>query len=360
MQFTITPVILLFLLLSLPVAEMTAQKYSNEFMTLGIGAREKALGNSIVASVEGTYAAYWNPAGLVRSPFHLGAGVMHTEWFAGIGKFDYGGVHYIPEEGDQALGVYFLRFGIDNIPNTLGLIGPDGTVNYDNITYFTAADHALVLNYARQLGAEGLSIGGNAKIIYRNIGSLARAWGFGLDAGVQYHRNQWRWGAVAYDVTGTFNAWSFFLSPDEEEVLRETGNELPENSIEVTRPRVALGMAYLWEWGMFSLLPEGNLTIYTDGTRNMPLSGNTFSIDPVVGIEAGYRQMIFLRVGINNGQTFRDFDRDYYVVQPNAGVGVRIGNFSIDYALTDIGQFERRSYSHVISLQAGFRPRNAQ
>ena len=323
-------------------------------MTLGIGAREKAMGNSIVASTQGTYAAYWNPAGLVRTDYQFGAGVMHTEWFAGIGKFDYGGVHYVPEASDYALGLFFMRFGIDNIPNTLGLIGPDGTVNYDNITYFTAADHAVVFTYARKLGIEGLTFGGNAKVIYRNIGSLAKAWGFGLDAGVQYHLNNWQMGAVAYDVTGTFNAWSFSLNPEEEAVLISTGNELPENSVEVTRPRFAFGISHRWQLGEFSLQPEGNFTWFTDGQRNVAISGRVLNIDPVFGVEVGFRNIVFLRGGVNNGQMFQDFDRSYYTVQPNIGLGIKIGAFSIDYALTDIGQFERKTYSHVISLQAAF------
>ncbi len=71
------------------------------------------------------------------------------------------------------------------------------------------ADYALLLSYARKIGSiEGLSVGANAKIIYRNIGDFADAYGFGIDAGVQYRRNGWQLGLMARDITTTFNAWT--------------------------------------------------------------------------------------------------------------------------------------------------------
>jgi hypothetical protein len=42
-----------------------AQKYSNEFLAIGVGADAYGMGNAVVASADGVSAAYWNPAGLV-------------------------------------------------------------------------------------------------------------------------------------------------------------------------------------------------------------------------------------------------------------------------------------------------------
>jgi hypothetical protein len=71
---------------------------------------------------------------------------------------------------------------VDNIPNTIELIDADGNINYDRITSFSAADYAFIFSYARKLAVPGLTIGGNAKVIYRKVGDFASAWGFGLDA----------------------------------------------------------------------------------------------------------------------------------------------------------------------------------
>ena len=53
----------LFLLFVIP-GILTAQKYSNEFLSIGVGAKNFSMGNAVVASVNDVTAGYWNPAGL--------------------------------------------------------------------------------------------------------------------------------------------------------------------------------------------------------------------------------------------------------------------------------------------------------
>ena len=57
-----------------------------------------------------------------------------------------------------------------------------------------------------------MNFGANAKIIHRQAGDFATAWGFGFDAGVQVVGEQWKLGIVAKDMTTTFNAWSYNMS----------------------------------------------------------------------------------------------------------------------------------------------------
>ena len=65
------------------------RKYSNEFLNIGAGARGLGMGGAQVASVADATAGYWNPAGLTEIKEHPVASLMHAEYFAGIGKYDY-------------------------------------------------------------------------------------------------------------------------------------------------------------------------------------------------------------------------------------------------------------------------------
>ena len=63
--------------------------YSNDFLSIGVGARAHGMSNAVAATTNDAYSNYWNPAGLTQleSPFQIAA--MHAEWFAGVAKFDY-------------------------------------------------------------------------------------------------------------------------------------------------------------------------------------------------------------------------------------------------------------------------------
>lgn len=79
------------------------------------------------------------------------------------------------------------------------------------------------------------------------------------------------------------------------------------------------------------------------------------SIDPHAGLELSYKKMLFLRGGLGSIQEVKDFDGSTSTTfQPNFGVGFKIGNFTLDYALTDIGDQSESLYSNVFSLKFGF------
>jgi len=84
-----------------------SQKYSNEFLNIGVGARAQAMGNAFVASVDDVTAGFWNPAGLAGIDMKKGiqVGAMHAEWFGGVGKYDYLGAVIPFKDGKRALGI---------------------------------------------------------------------------------------------------------------------------------------------------------------------------------------------------------------------------------------------------------------
>jgi len=329
------------------------QKYSNEFLNIGVSARAQALGGATAASIDDVTAGFWNPAGLAFVTEDPQVSAMHTEWFAGIGAYDYIGLALPLADGKRTLGVSFIRFGIDDIPNTLSLYESDGTINYDNIVPFSAADYALLLSYAQPVGNKGLYIGGSAKVVRRIIGPFANSWGFGLDVGVQYRPNKnLRLGAMFKDFSNTFNAWQFNFTEDEKEVLSLTGNDIPINSLEVTNPQIVLGAAYQMNFGDFGVMAETNFNLFTDGKRNTLISANPISIDPILGIELSYKKLLYFRMGANNLQKETDLTgQEFWGVHPNLGLGLKVRKLYIDYAFTNVGESSDNTYSHVISFK---------
>ena len=167
-----------FLTVTLVTPTLFAQtKFSNEFLKIGVGARALGMSNSFVASADDVTSGYWNPAGLTRMNSDFQFAFMHSEYFAGISAYDYA-AFATKVDSNSTIGFSFVRFGTDDIPNTTQLIDADGNINFNNVSSFSAADYAGIISYARKSNVEGLSYGGNVKIIHRVIGDFSKAWGF--------------------------------------------------------------------------------------------------------------------------------------------------------------------------------------
>lgn len=354
-QLHIVRKIAFIIFLILASQSLFSQKYSNEFLSIGLGARAQAMGNAFVASVDDVTAGFWNPAALASMDMKNGIqiGAQHAEWFAGIGKYDYLGLAMPFDNGKRALGLSVIRFAIDDIPNTLSLYDDDGSVNYDNVKPFSAADYAFLGSYSQKVHTDRgkLYLGGNIKVVHRSIGPFATSWGFGLDASVQYHVGKWRWAAMLKDISNTFNAWTFNFTEDEKVVLELTDNTIPIKSLEVTRPQIIFAGAREFNFGKVGLLTELDVTMFMDGRRNVLISSFPFSFDPTLGLEANYGKFVFLRAGINNVQQDSDLGGEkFWTVQPNMGIGLKLYKLRLDYAFTDIGDSSNGTFSHVISM----------
>lgn len=359
----------LFVLCCCSTAFSQFRKYSNEFLNIGAGARGLAMGSAQVASAEDATAGYWNPAGLVGVKDVPNGGIMHAEYFAGIAKYDYVSLALPVQDNKRTLGFSLLRFAVDDIPNTLFLVEPDGSLNYGNIQSFSSADYAFLFSFAQNMkpiGNKRLSVGANAKVIYRKVGKFANAWGFGLDAGVQMHGNRWHVGVVARDITTTFNAWSYKFTDKEKEVLYLTNNDIPVRSTELTAPRLVLGGAYDFHPGKhIKLQVEANASLTFDGKRNTVISSNFASVDPHLGLEATIRDVFFVRAGITNFQrALQDGDtlnqKKVWIYQPSAGAGFKIRNVMLDYAFTNLANQSNPLYTHVFSLRFNFVRRSGE
>lgn len=312
------------------------------------------MSNSVVSNVADGTAAYWNPAGLLDIKDKYEVTLMHSEYFAGIANYDFLGFA-MPVDTQSHLGFSAIRFGIDDIPDTRFLYDANGAINYDNVRFFSAADYAFIFSYARKLALlGGIKVGANIKVVHRNVGTFANAWGFGLDVGAQKVIGKWQIGAMFRDVTGTFNAWSHNADLVQD-VYALTGNAIPVSSIEVTLPRLILGFSRNFAIGeKIGAIASADLELTFDGKRNVALKSDFVSVAPVAGMEVNYAQIAFLRVGAGKFQEIKGFDNSKMTSwQPNFGLGVKINVVRIDYALTDFSNSAEALYSHVFSLSLG-------
>ena len=329
----------------------TVRKYSNEFMNIGVDAAALGMSSAVVASTNDVNSVYWNPAGLTHLEDHQ-ISLMHANYFANIAQYDYIG-YAIPIDDRSAWGISMIRFGVDDILDTTELIDNQGNIDYNRISLFSTADYGFTFSYARELPIEGFQYGINAKIIRRVIGKFANSWGFGFDFGLQFEKNDWKFGLMLRDITTTYNIWNI----DEEEYKKISdaipgeNQELPE-STEITLPKAQLGISKKFEFhNDTSLLVATNLNMRFEQTNDI-ISSNVVSIDPAVGFEFGYTELVFLRAGAGNFQNVMQLDNTEKLnFQPNIGLGFKYKGIQVDYALTDLGNQSTALYSNIFSLK---------
>jgi len=332
----------------------TTRKYSNEFLNIGVDAAALSMGNTVVSTVSDVTAGYWNPAGLVGVK-GMQAALMHASYFANIAQYDYVGFA-MPLQENSNLGISLIRFGVDDILDTTALIDSQGNIDYNRINLFSAADYALQFSYARKNVFKNINVGINTKIIHRRIGKFATSYGFGFDAGIQMHLKGWHYGFMLRDVTTTFNTWN--IDEDKfaqiQNAIPGQNQELPETT-ELTLPKAQLGVSKDW-----TITPEiglqTNLDLNIRFTQTNAILNSSFaSLEPALGFQANYLNIVFLRAGVNNLQDNTLYDNSKVISwQPNVGVGFKYHGIAVDYALTNIASVGNALYSNIFSLKIDF------
>jgi hypothetical protein len=339
------------LLLSYISYGQTARKYSNEFMNIGVDAAALGMANTVVASTSDVNSGYWNPAGLLQLEEKQVA-LMHASYFANIAQYDYL-AYASPIDDRSAWGISLIRFGVDDILNTTELIDSEGNIDYNRISLFSTADYGFTFSYARKLPVQGFQYGVNAKIIRRVIGKFADSWGFGFDVGLQFERNDWKFGLMLRDITTTYNVWNINEKEYEKiaNAVEGQNQELPE-STEITLPKVQLGISkkFIIRYD-YSIMAAANANMRFTKTNDL-IATDFVSIDPALGLEFGYTDLVFVRAGVGNFQNVQQLDNSEKIgFQPNIGLGFKYKGIQVDYALTDLGNQSATLYSNIFSLK---------
>ena len=344
--------ILLILIFSLSGFSQNSSKYSNEFLNIGVDAKSISMSKAVVSNIDDVNASYWNPAGLIGVE-NSQISIMHSNYFANIANYNY--IAYAKKiDRESAIGFSMIRFGVDNILDTTQLIDSQGNIDYDRIELFSAADYAFLFSYARKNRFIGINYGINAKVLRRVIGEFANSWGFGFDFGIQYQsKNGWYFGIMGRDITTTFNTWSFDDSRLNEIQNAITGqNQTLPQKREISIPSIQLGLSkdFYFE-NDYSLLAAFDLFLMFDETNDI-LSTSIISINPALGLEIGYIDLVFLRIGAGNFQKELDYSWEKNLsFQPNFGIGFNLSNFEIRSALTDLGDQSTALYSNIFSIK---------
>lgn len=331
-------------------AQTTVVKYGAEFLASGVGARALGMGGAYVAHADDVTAGYWNVAGLDALTAPEGA-YMHAERFNGAVSFDYAAVAY-PLSDRSTVGVSFVRSAVDDIANTLdaydpatGLPRPDAA---DRITYFSAADNALFLSYARHM-SDRLSLGATAKVVRRGVGEFASAWGYSLDVGAQLDLGHVRLGLNLQDATSMVQAWSV----DQSKFEQVDAESRPVGLTEIVLPVARLGAATTASLSDdVGLTLAADLDLGFDGQKANVFNAGDVSFRPRVGGEMTFRDLLAFRAGVADVTTNERFGTQ---LTPTVGAGVNLGALSVDYGFGDFGGLASElGYAHRVSLAYRF------
>jgi len=349
----ILPGLLAWILFYIPVTLLAfGDKYAGEFLKLGLGVREMALGGAVVSDPTAVAAHYWNPATLTDNTRFSG-NLMHTEEFAGAIALDHFALA-LPGKGEYSFGAGYFRIGVDNITDTRnalldlgtdglgpgdeGYPGPDadGTegngkldpgerLDYGKFGSFGASENAVFLSTAKLLQPK-LKVGGTLKMLYRSLGD-DKAYGIGFDIGILYHpAPKIKLAAAFNDLTTTFMLWN-------------------DGEREIIAPSLRIGgsVHYCFKKLPLEIEPLIGADILFEGEQNAAdLSIGGVVIRARIGIEAIYKEILALRAGRDD------------LGNPQIGLGLNTSVGSLDYGLGLGGSYSEFGSSHRIALTLHF------
>jgi Type IX secretion system protein PorV len=135
-----------------------------QFVKIGIGARQTAMGEAAISVVRDVNSVFWNPAGI--SGIQSGeASFSYNQWFSGLNYLSAAAGYTLGDVGTFALSATSLDYG--DIPEALVTV-PSGSADTRTGGTFTGRDMMLGVTYSRQF-MDRLSIGISAKYLHEKL-----------------------------------------------------------------------------------------------------------------------------------------------------------------------------------------------
>ena len=288
------------------------------FLEIPVGPRAIGMGQAYVASANDVSALYWNPAGIALLDNNQ-ATFQYTDWFIDTSLNYAAGVIKVNNAYFGA-NVYMFNGGTMDVTTVQF---PDGTGEE-----FTINDISLGLSYAQKLKSN-FSIGGTFKFIRTSLWRMD-ANTFAVDLGFHYKTP-----IENLDLGFSITNFGGELELEGDNVARRI--DLDPNASGNNDAIIANLDTDSWDLPLFfriglayKMLKENNfhqLIISSDAVY--PNSNNNYVN---VGLEYGFRDMVFLRAGYS----YMFLDRDDGTGHLRAGFGIKvIDQITADYAFSD-------------------------
>ncbi len=274
-----------------------------QFLKIGVGARQAALGEASVAAVRDVNAAFWNPAGLSGIERYE-ASFSYARWLADMNYVAGAVGGRVAGIGTFALSLAALDYG--DIPEAVVGGGSDGRTGET----FTGSNFLVGLHYARAF-TDRLSIGVSAKYVQESLFDYSEntvAFDVGTSYAIGYSGLQLA--MSAQNFTGSVS----WLGQDEAD--RQEGYDVP----------------LVFRIGVSGSLLGPNAFMSMPGPHRLDLSAeaintNDFSERLHLGLEYTFNELFVLRGGYKLG-----YDEGTWSL--GAGVNPEVGGVRMrfDYA----------------------------
>lgn len=262
-----------------------------QFLQIGVSARAAGMGETFVAFVDDASGAFYNP-GVLALLSQRQALFNHTDLSAGLAHFFGSYVQPVGSIGTFALSLVLLTTG--DMPVTVAFQGPTGET-------FSASETAIGLSYSRRL-TDRFALGGTAKFIAEDFaGFNARTLAF--DVGTIYQTG-FRHARIGMSLTN--------FGPDI--------NFGDKSSIGFKSQSFPMPITFRFG-AVVDLLHNETNKLWLAGQLLQP---NDNLRSESLGVEYGYRDLIFLRGGWKIDEENDGPDKDGFAETLSFGAGLNL------------------------------------